>query len=474
MDIRTEYIDSLAPNAAAAQNGRDLVRKGRFKNLRAAGGGTLLLGECAGSGKDDYAVSADFLNPANPVFRCTCPSRQFPCKHALGLLYAYAGGSPFAPCDIPEDILDKREKALKREEKKKEAPEDKPTAKKTNTAALTKKIDAQIEGLGILEKIVLEITSSGLGLMNHPRADEYLEQAKQLGDHYLPGAQAALRGFLRLFDGEQAGSAGHLRALCELGRLHALATKGMEYLRKKAENPEANIDTSTEMEELLGNAWQLSQLRELGRIEKDAELVQLAFRCHTDEGAQEFIDEGLWINITSGVIVRTVNRRPYKAAKYIREDDSFFFIARVPELAIYPGACNPRVRWEEMEANELTQAQLDRALSHANPSFADAVKAARNALKNPLGLRFPAVLLRFARIGTVGGESVIESPSGERLVLAETEEYPKTLGNLQFLSKQQMENAALLGVFHQKPGGGALRMHPLSVVWPGGIVRLAY
>ena len=50
--------------------------------------------------------------------RCTCPSRQFPCKHVLGLLYAYAGGASFTPAEVPEDLAAKREKAEKREERK--------------------------------------------------------------------------------------------------------------------------------------------------------------------------------------------------------------------------------------------------------------------------------------------------------------------------------------------------------------------
>lgn len=477
MDIKPEYIDSLAPNAAAAANGRDLARKGRLRNLKIARDGTLLLGQCSGSGKEDYSVSADFINPAGPAFRCTCPSRQFPCKHALGLLYACAGGAPFTPCDIPQDILDKRQKAARRQRqtKRDEVPADAPVVKKASKAALVKKIRAQIEGLGILEKIVLEIASSGLGLLNRQRSFEYLEQAKQLSDHYLPGAQAALRGFLLPFSAGQVDDAIQTRALAELGRLHALAARGREYLMKRAESPEADIDRTTEMEELLGNAWQLSQLKELGMAEKGAELVQLSFRSYYDEAAMEFVDEGLWINLHSGAIVKTLNLRPYKAVKYIKEDDSFFLLARVKELAIYPGELNPRVRWEEMEAADLAPEHYRRILSHANASYAEAVKAARNVLKNPLGGgRFPAFSLKFARIGDISGETVMENAAGERLVLADAQEYPPSAGNLHFLTARQMENAALLGVFHQAPGGGMLRFHPLSVVWPGGIVRLAY
>ena len=32
---------------------------------------------------------------ADAGYRCTCPSREQPCKHTLGLLYLYAGGASF-------------------------------------------------------------------------------------------------------------------------------------------------------------------------------------------------------------------------------------------------------------------------------------------------------------------------------------------------------------------------------------------
>lgn len=98
----------------------------------------MLFGTCAGSGSSDYQPSADFAVPDKPVMRCTCPSRQFPCKHVLGLLYAYAGGASFTPAEVPEDLAAKREKAEKREERKlKEAAEGAaPKPKKVNKSAL--------------------------------------------------------------------------------------------------------------------------------------------------------------------------------------------------------------------------------------------------------------------------------------------------------------------------------------------------
>ncbi|GAB6122001.1 SWIM zinc finger family protein [Dysgonomonas termitidis] len=144
MEITQKKIEELAPNADAAKNGRDLVKKNKFANLRISSEKNLIWGECAGSGKNPYYCSADYIEVSNPVFRCNCPSRQFPCKHAIGLLYAYeANNGAFSIADIPDDIISKREKIEKKQEKKEQEKEsikekaEKP--KKVNRAVLLKK-----------------------------------------------------------------------------------------------------------------------------------------------------------------------------------------------------------------------------------------------------------------------------------------------------------------------------------------------
>src|SRR5439155_9420835 len=89
MEIDEAYVDSQAPNAGAIKNARGVVLKRKLVGLFRSPDGALLFGDCKGSGKDNYRPSADFADPAKPVFRCTCPSRQFPCKHSLALLYAH-------------------------------------------------------------------------------------------------------------------------------------------------------------------------------------------------------------------------------------------------------------------------------------------------------------------------------------------------------------------------------------------------
>jgi hypothetical protein len=50
----------------------------------------LVWGLYAGSGKHPYQTIVDL---SGPVYRCSCPSRKFPCKHALALLLNWVGGA---------------------------------------------------------------------------------------------------------------------------------------------------------------------------------------------------------------------------------------------------------------------------------------------------------------------------------------------------------------------------------------------
>lgn len=80
-------VVKLAPDDASVRAARSLVRPGSWSDT----GSTDLLvwGKCQGSGKTPYQVSVDLTGPA---FRCTCPSRKFPCKHALALLLLWTAG----------------------------------------------------------------------------------------------------------------------------------------------------------------------------------------------------------------------------------------------------------------------------------------------------------------------------------------------------------------------------------------------
>ncbi len=54
-------------------------------------------GLCKGSGSKPYQTVIDIADAAGPAYKCSRPSRKFPCKHALGLLLLWAGGEGAVP-----------------------------------------------------------------------------------------------------------------------------------------------------------------------------------------------------------------------------------------------------------------------------------------------------------------------------------------------------------------------------------------
>src|SRR6266849_2361981 len=402
MQIDETYADSLAPNAAAIKNARGVVLKRKLVGLFRSPDGTLLFGDCKGSGAENYRPSADFADPAKPVFRCTCPSHQFPCKHSLALLYAHAQGTKFVEKAIPEDISEKRSKIQQRAEKKKDEA-DKPH--KVNTGALKKKIQTQLTGIDLLESLVNDLVRAGLGTLNAKSARQVEEQAKQLGNAYLPGAQNALHALTGLFYRSEISSADELKAserervysaaLDQLNRLHSLCKHGRKYLQNRSEDPELKPETETDIAAWLGHAWQLRELKEAGLVQNNVELLQLAFNSHDDWTRKEFVETGAWLNLQAGAVQLTRNYRPYHAAKLIREDDSCFHVVVCPELCVYPGNLNPRVRWEASEPRPIAKADFARAHGHAKPGLRAVLKDVKTQLKSPLGDRHPVVLVKY-------------------------------------------------------------------------------
>ncbi len=480
ISIDEGYVDSAAPNPEAIKNGRGLVLKNKFTVLNISEDESILFGECQGSGKEPYRCSSDFARPDKPTHRCSCPSRQFPCKHCLGLMYAYAQKKKFTTAAVPEDLQAKREKVQARAEKK-EADVDKP--KQVNLPALAKKIKAQLDGIDVLERLANDLVRLGIGNMNAKLAHEMEEQAKQLGNAYLPGAQAALHNYTKLFAGDdgkfaEQSSAQRERiyseALDQLSRLHALVKQGRAYLQRRLEDAALKPETESAIAAWLGHAWQLRELKDVGLVENDAELVQLAFNSHDDVARQEYVDTGVWMTLGNGCIRLTQNFRPYRAAKFIKSDDSFFQVAQIKELCVYPGDVNPRIRWEGMLPRPLEPKDLERIRSHGHADFAAVVKEVKTHLKGPLADKQPIYALNFRKLGRVGEALVAEDAKGERLVMTDagmTEE-PPSCHLLSLLPKASFEQNTLVARFRHDLDTRKLQVKPLSIATRTAIIRL--
>ena len=75
--VSEQEIISLAPNAGAVSNGRKISSSQGFVSRMRSADDTFYMGECKGSGKSNYRVSADFVKEGAPVFRCSCPAGSF-------------------------------------------------------------------------------------------------------------------------------------------------------------------------------------------------------------------------------------------------------------------------------------------------------------------------------------------------------------------------------------------------------------
>lgn len=330
--ITEAQITALAPNPAAAQNGKKISQKGGFVRLEASADDTFFLGECTGSGSKNYITSADFLDPAQPVFRCTCPSRQIPCKHSLALLYEMMSGKSFAPCEIPEDIQQRRQKKEARAAKaaalvpeKDKAPK---APSKTSKAARKKKLQKQLEGLELAQKLVQDLMNAGLGTMGGTSLPTYRTLAKQLGDYYLPGPQRMLNRLILSIEAFQKdGEDSHYNdAIASLEQLWALVKKSKQYLSQKIVSGDVGQDDNSLFEEL-GGVWKFSELQELGLGKENLSLCQLAFWVEFDDARKSYIDIGCWADLATGELSLTENYRPVKALKYIKQEDSLFSLS---------------------------------------------------------------------------------------------------------------------------------------------------
>ncbi|MDO3409866.1 SWIM zinc finger family protein [Saccharibacillus sp. CPCC 101409] len=478
LELTASYIDSLAPNAAAVKNGRGLVAQKKFVKLNKSEEGDLLFGECSGSGKSNYVCSVDFVAPDNPVSRCSCPSRQFPCKHALGLMYAYADGLTFETSSVPEDISSKREKAEKREENKAKKATEEADAKpkKVNKSALKKKVSRQLEALDELEKLTLSLVRGGLGTADARTAKNLNEHAKRLGSSYLTGAENELRRLALLLENESDRERSYTYAAEQLTLLHAFIKKGRSYLQAKLEDPELAPDSESTIEEWLGHAWQLSELKEAGRVSEDVELLQLAFYSYKDDARREYIDTGFWLELGGEAIHRTVQYRPFKAVKHMKQEDSFFNVAKIGELYRYPGGLNARVRFEGLLPRKTESADLQAVRSSARSSIADAVKAVKNQLKDPLADRAPVVLLKASRIAqTEDGGFALVDEAGDTLALGDVYRLPQGSTSLLALTESSLlEDCCVLAMFEHRMDTGRLVAQPLTLIQGERITRLLY
>lgn len=104
MAIDLKAVEQLAVDQASLKAAAGLAKPGKWSGIGASHDAALVWGECAGSGANPYRVMADLRDLGN---KCTCPSRKFPCKHVIALLWLNAEAiAPFPAADTPDWVTE--------------------------------------------------------------------------------------------------------------------------------------------------------------------------------------------------------------------------------------------------------------------------------------------------------------------------------------------------------------------------------
>lgn len=196
-----EQVLALAPDAASAKAGAKLAAPGPWSGTGAGDGG--VWGQCGGSGSRPYLTVVDVAGDGAPGYRCSCPSRKFPCKHALGLLLLWAADDgeavPEAPGSAPDwagrwltgrrQRRERGKEAAARDGERAAAPAD-PEAARRRAARRAARIAA---GAGELERRLADLLRGGLAGAEQAGYAAWEETAARMVDAQAPGLAARVR-----------------------------------------------------------------------------------------------------------------------------------------------------------------------------------------------------------------------------------------------------------------------------------------
>lgn len=187
MELSAESVLALAPDAASAKAANGLLKPGGWPTLGA--NAAAVWGECQGSGSKPYQTQVDL---SGPTFKCSCPSRKFPCKHGLALLLLKAKDPSLFKADTPpawvsEWLGARTERAQKKDDQQREKalapPPDPPVALKS-TQQRWKHIDA---GVAELQQWLLDQVARGLGSLGPGSRAAWQSMAARMVDAKAPG-----------------------------------------------------------------------------------------------------------------------------------------------------------------------------------------------------------------------------------------------------------------------------------------------
>ncbi|MFF3685574.1 SWIM zinc finger family protein [Streptomyces sp. NPDC002187] len=194
----SEQVLALAPDDASRKAGNKLGTAGPWSGAGTTGSGAVW-GLCKGSGSKPYQTVVDTKGPA---YKCSCPSRKFPCKHALGLLLLWAADAQAVRTVQDSDVPDWAEEWLAERRKREEARQQNGAgtgtpAKNADPDAARRRAEQRASritaGATELEQRLSDLLRGGLAAAEQSGYGLWEETAARMVDAQAPGLAGRVR-----------------------------------------------------------------------------------------------------------------------------------------------------------------------------------------------------------------------------------------------------------------------------------------
>ncbi|MFJ2565419.1 SWIM zinc finger family protein [Streptomyces sp. NPDC087568] len=218
-----DQVLSLAPDAASRKAGSKLGAAGPWSEAGCSDEGAVW-GLCKGSGGRPYQTVVDLAGGAGPAYKCSCPSRKFPCKHALGLLLLWTGDDGAVPSGQAPDwagpwLAARGERTAR---KRSEGAAD-PASGSADPRAALRRAERRAEritaGVTELEQRLADLLRGGLAPAEQAGYGLWEETAARMVDAQAPGLAGRVR---ELGAVPSSGPGWPVRLLEECALLHLL------------------------------------------------------------------------------------------------------------------------------------------------------------------------------------------------------------------------------------------------------------
>jgi hypothetical protein len=194
-----DQVLALAPDAASRKAGSKLGTAGPWSETGSGEGA--VWGLCKGSGSKPYQTVVDIAGSAGPAYKCSCPSRKFPCKHALGLLLLWAGqdgaaAEVEAPVWAGEWLSGRRRRAEEQPKPPAGAAQggfDDPAARRRAESRAQKRAERITAGATELEQRLSDLLRGGLAGAEQAGYGLWDETAARMVDAQAPGLATRVR-----------------------------------------------------------------------------------------------------------------------------------------------------------------------------------------------------------------------------------------------------------------------------------------